>query len=148
MQHAVRHALGTRSLDELLADRGAIAADIVGAIGEPMKAVGVEAQAVKLRDLMLGKELRASYAAVLNARKHGEAALERTRGETAALRNLANAARLLKDSPELLSLRLIQAMASPEGAGRTFVVGVPAALTLPASGGSASAVAGPPAKPK
>jgi regulator of protease activity HflC (stomatin/prohibitin superfamily) len=145
VQHAIRHALGARSLDELLADRGAIAADIAGAIGEPLKSVGVEAQAVKLRDLMLGKELRASYAAVLNARKQGEATLERTRGETAALRNLANAARLLKDNPELLSLRLIQAMASPEGAGRTFVLGVPGALTVPASSGSGPAT-GPPAE--
>lgn len=141
VQQAVRQALGNRSLDELLADRAAMAADIAGAIGEPLKLVGVEAQAVKLRDLMLGKELRASFAAVLNARKQGEAALERARGETAALRNLANAARLLKDNPDLLPLRLIQAMASPEGAGRTFVVGVPAALTVPVAGGPAPAPA-------
>jgi regulator of protease activity HflC (stomatin/prohibitin superfamily) len=125
IQQAVRQAVGSRTLDELLDARSAIATDIVGTTAEPLRDVGIELQGARLRDIMLAKEIRASYAAALAARKQGEAALERARGETAALRNLSNAARMMRENPDLLPLRLIQLMASPEGAGRTFVVGMP-----------------------
>ena len=85
-----------------------------------MQPLGVEVAKVYLRDIMLGKELRSSYAAVLAARKDGEAALERARGETAALRSLANAAHMIKDNPDLVQLRLLQAMSSDEG-GKTHL---------------------------
>jgi hypothetical protein len=52
------------------------------------------------------------------------AALERARGETAALRNLANAASLVKDNPALMQLRLFQSLS--ESSGNTLVLGVPA----------------------
>ena len=50
------------------------------------------------------------------------AALERARGEHAALRSPANAARLLKDNPDLMNLRLLQALGSG-GKGTTLVLG-------------------------
>ena len=96
-QVAIREAVGKRGLDELLGDRTAIVAEVQESAVGAMKPMGVEVTSVQLRDIMLGKELRAGYAAVLAARKEGEAALERARGETAALRSLANAARMIKD---------------------------------------------------
>jgi len=70
---------------------------------------------------------------LFKARKEGEAALERARGETAALRSLANAARMLQDNPQLMQLRMLQAMG--ESAGNTLVVGLPSgATTLPQRG--------------
>lgn len=62
---------------------------------------------------------------VERARLEGLAALERARGEQAALRSLANAARLLKDNPELAQLRVLQAAATARNA--TIVIGDPAA---------------------
>jgi regulator of protease activity HflC (stomatin/prohibitin superfamily) len=44
-------------------------------------------------------ERRRAFAESLKARKEGRAALEKARGETAALRNLANAARMVEQSP-------------------------------------------------
>lgn len=43
------------------------------------------------------------------------AALERARGETAALRAMANGAKLLADHPELAQLRMVQAAAAHGG---------------------------------
>lgn len=43
------------------------------------------------------------------ARSQGQAKLEAARAETAALRSLANAAKLLDDHPALARLRLVQA---------------------------------------
>ncbi|MDH3595423.1 MAG: slipin family protein [Rhodospirillales bacterium] len=125
IQVAARKAAAKRPLDELLADREPIAAEVHEEIAQSLAVVGLEVLAVSLRDFMLSKELRAAYAAVPTARKEGEAALERARGEQAALRNLSNAARMLKDNPDLLQLRVLQTMAQSDGVARTFVLGVP-----------------------
>ena len=78
--------------------------------------------AVAVRDVMVPGELKRAYASVLAARKDGEAALERARGETASLRNLANAARLLDDSPGLLRLRALQEVG--QSSGNTIMLGL------------------------
>jgi regulator of protease activity HflC (stomatin/prohibitin superfamily) len=125
VQVAVREAIGKRELDEILGGRTDVADEVFETIATPMKPLGVEVIRAYLRDIMLGRELRSGYAAILAARKEGEAALERARGETAALRSLANAARMIKDNPDLVQLRVLQAMASDESGKRTFVIGVP-----------------------
>jgi len=60
----------------------------------------------------------------VKARQEGLAALERARGETAALRSLANAAHLIERNPALMQLRLLQAVG--QNSGNTVVLGVPA----------------------
>ena len=64
---------------------------------------------------------------MLRARAEGHAALERARGESAALRNLANAARLMDGNPALMNLRLLQTIAQDAGEPGTtrFVVNLP-----------------------
>ena len=57
---------------------------------------------------MVPGELKRAFAGIVAARREGEAALERARGETAALRSLANAGRLIEDNPGLLQLRILQ----------------------------------------
>ena len=76
-----------------------------------------------MRDLVVPAELRRAVLAVQTARQEGVAALERARGETAAMRALANGARVLEDHPALLQLRTVQA--AGEGAGMV-VIQVPA----------------------
>ena len=51
-----------------------------------------------------------------------DAALEKARGETAALRNLANAASLIERNPSLLQLRALQVLGQQPG--NTLVLGV------------------------
>ena len=67
---------------------------------------------------------------VLKAKQEGQAALERARGESAALRNLANAARLIEGQPALATLRFLQTLEA-SNTGQTFVMNDIAAL-LPA----------------
>jgi mannose-6-phosphate isomerase-like protein (cupin superfamily) len=57
----------------------------------------------------------------------GRAALERARGESAALRNLANAARMMEQNPALLQLRLLQQLGA--AGGNTIVLGLPSSTT-------------------
>jgi hypothetical protein len=72
---------------------------------------------------MFPGEMKKAFAQVVKAQKEGQAALERARGETAALRNLANAARMMDDNPNLLQLRALQSLA--DSGGNTLVFGVP-----------------------
>ena len=62
---------------------------------------------------------------LLKAKQEGQAALERARGESASLRNLANAARVLEGNPALMNLRLMQALSAAQNAGSTLVLGMP-----------------------
>ena len=80
--------------------------------------------------LWIGPPLRQA-----TARHEGVAALERARGETAALRSLANAGRLVNDNPGVLSLRVVQELAA--GKGNTIVLGLGAGTA-----GAVSAAAG------
>jgi len=101
----------------------------IRALAEPqVQRLGLKLLTADLKDLMISGDLKKSFAQVVKARKEGEAALERARGETAALRSLANAARMLQDNPQLVQLRMLQAMG--ESGGNTLVVGLPAALPL------------------
>lgn len=109
-----------RSLDGLLADRAALGPTFLERLGDRFPEVKLETGI--LNGLVLPPETRRMLTESERVRREGEAALERARGEHAALRSLANAARLLKDNPELMKLRTLQAV-SPTGKGATLVLG-------------------------
>jgi regulator of protease activity HflC (stomatin/prohibitin superfamily) len=79
---------------------------------------------------MFAADLKRAFADVLKAKQEGQAALERARGESAALRNLANAARVLEGNPALMNLRLMQSLSAAQNAGSTLVLGVPGFVPL------------------
>src|SRR5437762_4244002 len=81
--------------------------------------------AVEVRDLMFPADLKRAFADVLKAKQEGQAALERARGESASLRNLANAARVLEGNPALMNLRLMQSLSTAQSNGNTLVLGMP-----------------------
>jgi hypothetical protein len=51
------------------------------------------------------------------------AILEKARGETAALRSLANAAKMIEANPHLIQLRLVQSLG--QSSGNSLVFGMP-----------------------
>jgi regulator of protease activity HflC (stomatin/prohibitin superfamily) len=76
------------------------------------QSVGITVREAVLKDVLLPPELRAAYAGLVSARQRGKAQLEAARAETAALRSLANGAKLLDEHPGLARLRLVQALPS------------------------------------
>ncbi len=123
LQLALRDAVTRRTLDETLAARRELGPEIREAAAGRLAALGIELLDVEVRDVMLPGEVKRSYAAVVVARKDGEAALERARSETAALRSLANAGRAVADNPGLLQLRILQELGA--SSGNTVVFGAP-----------------------
>jgi len=90
----------------------------------------VRVLAVEVKDAMFPANLKRAFSDVLKAKQEGQASLERARGESAALRNLANAARVLEGNPALMNLRLMQSLSSAQNAGSTLVLGLPGFMPL------------------
>ena len=120
-QLAIRNLVGAITLEELLAARARLDTDLNLAVAPKAEPLGINLVAINVRDLVVPGELKRAVADVVAARLSGQAALERARGETAALRSLANAARAAADNPALLQLRMIQQMEN--STGNTYVVG-------------------------
>ena len=135
-QVALRAVIGGIASDALLAQRLNIAAQLLERVQPQTAAVGVTVYAVEVKDVMLPADLKRAFADVLKAKQEGQAALERARGESAALRNLANAARVLEGNPALMNLRVLQSLSAAQNAGSTLVLGVPGGL-VPLKNGNA-----------
>jgi regulator of protease activity HflC (stomatin/prohibitin superfamily) len=129
LQLALRGAISALPVEELLARRGDISASLKTASAEPLRLLGIELQEAALRDITFPGELKKIFTQVVKARQEGLAALEKARGETAALRNLANAAQMVQRSPALMQLRLLQVLG--QQGGNTVVLGLPNATAIP-----------------
>jgi regulator of protease activity HflC (stomatin/prohibitin superfamily) len=121
----LREALAGRTADEILAARAELGPAVGGAVASELARLGIELLGVDVRDVMVPSELKRAFAGIVAARREGEAALERARGETAALRSLANAGRMIDDNPGLFQLRILQQLGS--SSGNTIVLGMPGA---------------------
>jgi regulator of protease activity HflC (stomatin/prohibitin superfamily) len=115
LQINLRDTVGSLPVDELLAKRSEIGKAVLEKSVERAKELGLELKMANIRDIMFPGELKNIFAQVVSARNEGLAALERARGESAALRNLANAARLLDGNPSLRQLRLLQMLENKSG---------------------------------
>ena len=119
LQVALRTQVAARTLEALLAERDGLGDAVLAGAAPTAASLGREIERVDVRDVMVPAELRQAALRVVTARQEGLAALERARGETAALRSLANAARLAQDVPALLALRTLRAV---ETGGATVVL--------------------------
>ena len=132
---AAMEAAATRTLAEILADHAGMTAAIQQSVQDAVPGAVIER--VLLTAINLPPETRKMFTDVERAKMEAQAALERARGEQAALRVLANAARLLNDNPALANLRLLQAVETSKGS-TTIIVGNPAA-PLPGLAGAGTA---------
>lgn len=132
IQLGLREVVADRTVDQILAARSTIGPEVLAAVAPQVVSLGIELLAVEVRDVMVPGDLKRAFAAVVAARHEGAAALERARGETAALRSLANAGRMVNDNPGLLSLRVVQELAA--GSGNTIMFGIDGTGTAPVAG--------------
>lgn len=136
-QLALREAVATTALDTLLEKAADLAPRLDAALVPVAETLGFTQVHLAIRDLMVSPELKRAFAAVVTARQEGLAALERARGEHAALRSLANAARLLDEQPALAQLKTLQVVGDALAKGGSTIVidGNTLALRPTAKGG-------------
>ena len=109
LQLALREAVGSRTLDELLTDKGAIDRE-VAASAVKLEASGVAVRSVGVKDVILPGEMKTILNQVVEAEKVAQANLIRRREETAATRSLLNTARLMEENPTLLRLKELETL--------------------------------------
>jgi regulator of protease activity HflC (stomatin/prohibitin superfamily) len=141
LQLALRNIIGGSDIDTVLSGRGNFSAGLLDRTKTKAEALGLNLISVDLKDIMFPGKLKDIFAQVVSARKEGLAALEKARGETAALRNLANAAKMMEGNPALMQLRLMQTFGSTSG--NTLILGMPPdATAVPLSAGKRRPITG------
>jgi regulator of protease activity HflC (stomatin/prohibitin superfamily) len=123
LQMAVREIVGKEKIETLMESRAEFSSKLRELTSAKATECGLKLISADIKDIMFPGEMKKAFAQVVKAQKEGQAALEKARGETAALRSLANAARMIDDNPNLLQLRALQALA--DSGGNTLVLGLP-----------------------
>jgi len=109
LQLALREAVGSRSLDELLTDKGALDREVAASAAK-LEVSGVAVRSVGVKDVILPGEMKTILNQVVEAEKVAQANLIRRREETAATRSLLNTARLMEENPTLLRLKELETL--------------------------------------
>jgi regulator of protease activity HflC (stomatin/prohibitin superfamily) len=110
LQFALRSAVGARTLDELLADKGVLDREISEVVAARLPGNGLVVRSVGVKDVILPGEMKTILNQVVEAEKRAQANLIQRREETAATRSLLNTARLMDENPTLLRLKELETL--------------------------------------
>lgn len=109
VQLAAREQIATRTLDELLASRDAIAGAISPAVAERAASIGLSVITFGVKDVVLPGDMKELMNRVIEAQKVAEANVITRREEIAAVRSMAQTAKVLSENPLLLRLKELEA---------------------------------------
>jgi regulator of protease activity HflC (stomatin/prohibitin superfamily) len=110
VQFAIREAVAARTLDEVLAAKNALDAELRAYVRERIAETGIEVTELGVKDVILPGEIRELVNKVVEAERTAKANLIRRQEETAATRSLLNTARLMEDNPLLLRLKELESL--------------------------------------
>lgn len=110
LQFGLRAAVGTRTLDELLEDKGVIDREVAAYVLPKMEGYGLEVESVGVKDIILPGEIKTILAKVVEAEKAAQANVIRRREETAATRSMLNTAKVMEDNPVALRLKELEVL--------------------------------------
>ena len=109
-QLQLREAVGTKSLDMLLADKDTLNQTITEGIRQRVGEYGITVKSVGIRDIILPGDMKVILNQVVEAEKAAEANLIKRREETAATRSLHNTAKLMENNPTLMRLKELEVL--------------------------------------
>ncbi len=110
LQFGLREAVGTKTLDEVLASKDELGDAISAQVEARVAEYGLEVKSIGVKDIILPGEMKSLLNQVVEAEKQAQANLIRRREETAATRSLHNTAKMLERSPTLLRLKELEAL--------------------------------------
>jgi regulator of protease activity HflC (stomatin/prohibitin superfamily) len=109
VQFAIREAVASRTLDEVLSAKNALDAELRAFVRERMAETGIEVTELGVKDVILPGEIRELVNKVVEAERTAKANLIRRQEETAATRSLLNTAKLMEENP-LLRLKELESI--------------------------------------
>lgn len=110
VQFAIREAVATRTLDDILAARDTIDQEVRAYVSDRAKALGAEVGEIGVKDVILPGDIRELLNKVVEAERVAKANLIRRQEETAATRSLLNTSKLMENNPLLLKLKELEAL--------------------------------------
>lgn len=110
VQFAIREAVATRTLDDILAARDTIDREVRTYVAGRAADLGAEIGEIGVKDVILPGDVRELLNKVVEAERVAKANLIRRQEETAATRSLLNTSRLMEDNPLLLRLKELEAL--------------------------------------
>ncbi len=109
LQFAIRAVVGGKTMDQLLADKQAIDAELSAAM-RAKNLHGIEIDGAGVKDIILPGEIRTILTRVVEAEKSALANNIRRREETASTRSLLNTARVMEENPVALRLKELETL--------------------------------------
>ncbi len=110
LQLALREAVGTKSLDDILLDKLYVNETVKELVVHHLAAIGVSLLSVGVKDIILPGEMKAILNQVVEAQKAAEANVIKRREETSATRSLHNTAKVMENNPTLMRLKELEAL--------------------------------------
>lgn len=110
LQFALREAVGTRTLDELLEDKQIIDQRVSAQVASRMAPFGIEVASLGVKDIILPGEMKTILTRLVEAEKSAQANVIRRREETAATRSLLNTAKVMESNPVALRLKELETL--------------------------------------
>jgi regulator of protease activity HflC (stomatin/prohibitin superfamily) len=109
-QTTMRNIVGEATLDELLSSRDQIADRIRDIVEKETTSWGLQVNSVELKDVSLPNDMERTIAKQAEAEREKRAVIITSEGELAAASNMAEAARILAQTPGALHLRTLQSI--------------------------------------
>ena len=110
VQFAIREAVASRTLDEVLSAKSTLDAELRAYVGARIAEAGIEVTELGVKDVILPGVIRELVNRVVEAERTAKANLIRRQEETAATRSLLNTAKLMEDNPLLLRLKELESL--------------------------------------
>ena len=110
VQFAIRDAVATRTLDDILAARDEIDNQVRAFVAARASELGAEVSEIGVKDVILPGDVRELLNKVVEAERVAKANLIRRQEETASTRSLLNTAKLMENNPLLLRLKELEAL--------------------------------------
>ena len=115
VQIALRDAIGGQELDAIIDRKTDLSAALTARVQPLAEHLGLALDGVHVKDIVVGGDLRKVFTEALTARQQSLVVLEKARAEAAAIRTMANAARVFETHPALLQLKFLQAIEKADG---------------------------------
>ena len=110
LQFVLREAVGTKTLDALLADKESLNSEVFRNVVKQMAELGIKVASVAVKDIILPGEMKEILNHVVATEKAAQANVIKRREETAATRSLLNTAKLMEANPTLLRLKEMETL--------------------------------------
>jgi regulator of protease activity HflC (stomatin/prohibitin superfamily) len=128
-QTSLRSVIGRADLDTMLSDRERVNAELRAVIDTPTEEWGVSVDRVEIKDIALPEGMRRSMSRQAEAERDRRARVISADGEYQASARLADAAKVMADTPGALQLRLLQTVGDVAGdQNSTLVMPLPVEL--------------------